>query len=156
SGIDADDADSVLLRAPEVLQRPGAEGAIPRAPAPHDDEPGIDVVRRFSAGTLVVGLGAVGHVYREHLGLGRDVGPDLCTTAEAVEQPPGRDAGIVQHRETAGSGAVEDSGGPVGVAHAAHLSRDLIERVVPRDALELAGSPRPRPAQWIAQPVRVI
>ena len=56
--IDADDADAVLLGALEILERARAERAVARAPAPHDDEPRVDVVDRLAARALVLGLGA--------------------------------------------------------------------------------------------------
>ena len=66
--------------------RAGAERAVGRAPAPHQDQLGIDVVGRLAAGGLVVGLGAVGHAHGEHLGLGRHVRPQLGAAAEHVEE----------------------------------------------------------------------
>ena len=154
--IHADDPHAVLLGELQVLQRAGAEGAVARAPAPHDHEPGVDVVGGLAAAALVVGLGAVGHVHREHLGLGRDVRPQLRAAAEHVEQPLGGDARVVQDRQAAGARAVEDGRRPVGVADAAHLARDLVQRLVPRDPLELSAAARADPTQGIAQPVGVV
>src|SRR6185295_16054724 len=153
--IDADDAHAVLPGALEVLQRPRAEGTVAGAPAPHDDEPRIGVVDRLTPGALVLGLGAVGLLDGEDLGLRREIAPELGAAPEHVEKPLAS-AAAVEHRQAAGARAVEDGRGPVRVAHAPHLARDLVERRVPRHALELSGAARPAPAQRMAQTVRVI
>ena len=154
--IDADDPHAVLLGELQVLQRAGAEGPVARAPAPHDHEPRVDVVGGLAAAALVVGLGAVGHADREHFGLGGDVRPELRAAAEHVEQPLGGDARVVQDREAAGPRAVEDGRRAVGVADAEHLTRDLVERLVPADPLELSAAARTDPTQRVAQAVGMV
>ena len=145
----------MALRPLQVLERPGSKRAVGRAPAPHEDEPRVDVVGRLAAGALVVGLGAVGLVHREHLGLGRDVRPELGAPAEQVEQPLNARA-AVQHRGAAGPRAVEDGRRSPGVADAQELLRDLVERLVPGDPLEAARAAWPRTPQRVAQPIRVV
>jgi hypothetical protein len=63
---------------------------------------------------------------------------------------------VVDHRRAPRARAVEDGGRAVGVADPAHLPRHLVERLVPRDALELSRALGPHPAQRIAQPVGMI
>src|SRR5207248_2763262 len=156
SWIDAHDARALLLRELQVLERAGAEGAVARAPAPHDDEPRVDVVGRLAATALVVRLGAIRHVDGKDLGLGGNVRPQLRATAEAVEQPLRRHAGVVQHREAARARAVQDRGRAIGIPHAPHLARHRVERLVPADALELPDAARARPAQRITQAVGMV
>ena len=154
--IHAHDACAVLLRELEVLQRSRSERPIAWAPAPHDDEPRVDVVARLAPGALVVGLGAVGHLDPEDLGLRRDVRPELGAAAELVQQALHDGPTVVQHREAAGARAVQDRRRAVGIAHAPQLARHLVERLVPRDALELAGATRSRATQWMAKAVGMV
>ena len=140
-GIDADDAHALLLGLLQVLVGAGAEGAVGRAPAPHQDQLRVDVVGGLAAGALVVGLGAEGHAHGEDLGLGRHVGPQQRAAAELVEEALG-DAEAVQGRGVARARGVEEGGVAVLVADAAHLAGDVVERFVPRDALELARAAR--------------
>src|SRR5205823_14387908 len=139
--VNANAAHALLLRPLEVLERARSEGSVGGAPAPHDDQPRVDVVDRLAAGALVVSLRTVGDAHREDFGLRRDVRPQLRAAAEHVEQA--LDGGAaVEHGEAARARAVEDRRRPVSVAHAQHLASDLVERLVPPDALELAGAPR--------------
>src|SRR4030095_2267768 len=153
--IDTDDPDAVLLGPLEILQRPGAERAVGGAPAPHHDEPRGDVGDGLAPRALVCRLCAVSLLSRKALVLRREIAPELGAAAEHVEEPL-TGAAAVEHRQAAGARAVEDGRGPVRVAHAPHLARNLVERRVPRDALELPGAARPAAAQWVAQPVRVV
>src|SRR5262249_5807072 len=153
--VDADDANAVIPGALEVLHRSRAERAVTRAPAPHHDEPRVDVVDRLAPGALVLGLGAVGLLDREDLGLGRQVAPELGAAAEHVDEPLA-DAAAVQAREGPGARAGEDRGPPARVAGAKHLARDFVERRVPADPLELSRPPRSGPPQRMHQPVRVV
>src|SRR5439155_882314 len=133
----ADDAHPVVLGALEVLHGPRAERAVARAPAPHHDEPRVDVVDGLAPGALVLRLGAVGLLDGEDLGFGREVAPELGAAAEHVHEPLA-DTAAVQSRQAAGARAVEDRGGPIRVADTEHLARDLVERRVPGDPLELS------------------
>src|SRR5262249_27100454 len=153
--VDADDADAVILGALEVLHGPSAERAVARAPAPHHDQPRVDVVDRLAPGALVFGLGALGLLYREDLGLGPHGAPELGAAAEHVDESLA-DAAAVQARQASRARAVEDRGRPVRVADAKHLARDFVERRVPADPLELPRAARPGPAQRIHQPVRMV
>ncbi len=153
--VHADDAHAVPPGPLEILQRPRPERAVGGTPAPHHDEPRVDVVDGLAPRALVVGLDAVGLLDREDLGLRREVAPELRAAAEHVEEPLA-DAAAVERRQAAGARAVEDRGGPVRVADAEHLARDLVEGRVPRDPLELARAAGPRPAQRVEQPVRMV
>ena len=154
-GIDADDAHTLLLGLLQVLEGAGAEGAVGRAPAPHQDELRVDVVGGLAAGALVVGLGAEGHAHGEDLGLGRHVGPQERAAAELVEEAF-RDAEAVQGRGVARARGVEEGGVAVSLADAAHLARDMVEGRVPGDALELARTARAGAAHGVPQAVLVI
>ena len=154
-GIDADDAHALLLGLLQVLEGAGAEGAVGRAPAPHQDQLRVDVVGGLAAGALVVGLGAEGHAHGEDLGLGRHVGPQERAAAELVEEAL-RDAEAVQGRGVARARGVEEGGVAVLVADAAHLPGDVVERLVPRDALVLARAARAGAAHRVFQAVLVI
>ena len=153
--VHADDLHAALLGELQVLQRAGAEGAVGRAPAPHDDQARVHVVGRLAARALVVGLGPVGLAHREDLGLRRDVRPQLGAAAEHVEQALDRGP-AVQHRQAAGARAVEDGRRPVRLADAEHLARDLVEGLVPADPLELPGATRADPSHRVDQPVGMI
>lgn len=159
-GIDADDAHALPLGLLQVLERAGAEGAVGRAPAPHDDQLRVDVVGGLAAGALVVGLGAEGHAHGEDLGLGRHVGPELGAAAEPVEEALGEARGAVQRRGAAGAAEVDEGGVAVLVADAPHLVGDMAERLVPGDALELPilvpSAARAGAAHRVLQAVRVI
>jgi hypothetical protein len=84
-----------------------------------------------------------------------EVAPELRAPTEHVEEALA-DTAAVEHRQASRPRAVEDRGWPVRVADAEHLARDLVERLVPRDPLELPRAAGPRPAQRVAQPVRVV
>src|SRR5437660_11566365 len=88
---------------------------------------------------LVLGLGAVGLLDCEDLGLGREVAPELGAAAEHVDEPLA-DAAAVQGRQAAGARAGEDRGGPLRGADAPHLTGGLVKGVLPGPAL---GLPRP-------------
>ena len=153
--IDADDAHALLLRFFQVLEGAGAEGAVGRAKAPHQDQLRVDVVGGLAAGTLVVGLGAEGHAHGEDLGLGRHVGPQERAAAELVEEALG-DAEAVQGRGIARARGVEEGSVAILVADAAHLLSDVVEGLVPRDALVLARAARAGAAHRVFQAVLVI
>jgi hypothetical protein len=106
--IDGDDADALFLGLLQVLIGAGAEGAVGRAPAPHHDQLGVDVVGGLAAGALVVGLGAEGHAHGKDLGLGRHVGPQLGAAAELVEEALGEAGGAVQRRGAAGAAEIDE------------------------------------------------
>ena len=153
--IHGDDAHALLLRLLEVLRRAGAERAVGRAPAPHQDQLGIHIVSRLAAGGLVVGLGAEGDAHREHLGFGRHVRPQLGAAAELVEEALGH-AEAREHRRVARARRVEERRVAVSCANAHHLAGDMVHRLVPRDALEPARAARAGAAHRIFQPVGMI
>jgi hypothetical protein len=62
----------------------------------------------------------------------------------------------VQRRGAAGAAQVDEGGVAVLVADAAHLARDLAQRLVPGDALELPGAARPGAAHRVLQAVLVV
>jgi len=155
AGIDADDSRAALLRVLEILQRAGAEGAVAGAPAPHEDQPGVGVIGRLAPRCLVVGLGAVRHVNGKDLGLGGQIGPEIGAAAEHVQEALRGDAAM-QHRRAAGARGVEDRSVAVLGADAKHLARDVVECLVPGDALEAAGASRADTAQRMLQAIRVI
>ena len=153
--VDADDAHALLLGQPQVLPGAGAEGAVAGAPAPHQDQLGVDVVGGLAPGALVDGLGAEGHAHGEDLGLGRHVRPQLRAAAEPVEEALRRRPSV-QRRQAARARGIEDRGVAVGSAHTQHLARDLVERLLPGDALELAAAARAGAPQRMLQPVGVV
>ena len=107
--VDTDDPRALLLRRLQIWHRAGAERAVAGAPAPHQDQLGIDVIGRLASRGLVVGIVAVGHAHREHFGLGRHVRPEVGAAAEHVEKSLRRDPAM-QHRLAAGARRVEDRG----------------------------------------------
>jgi hypothetical protein len=153
--VDADDAYALLLCRLEVLQGAGAEGAVARAPAPHQDQLRVDVVGRLAAGGLVFGLGAEGHADGEDLGLRRHVRPQGRAAAELVQKALGN-AAAMQHRQAARPRTIENRGVAVFLADAQHPRRHMIERLVPRDALELPRAARARAAHRMLEPIRMI
>ena len=151
--IDADDARAILLRVLQIRHGAGPERAIPWAPAPHQDECGVDVIR---------GLPPRGFVFRpvggpdgEDLRLGRHVGPQIGAAAEHVEEPLRRHP-PVQQRLRARARPVQDRRVPVCLAHPQHLPRHGAERLVPGDARELAGAARAGAAHRVLEPVGMI
>src|SRR5205085_2545106 len=120
-----------------------------------DDEPRVDVVDRLAPAALVVRLLSERLPYREDFRLGGEVRPEVRAAAELVEETLD-DGAVVQHRSVARARAIEDRRGPVSIADAPHLPRDLVERLVPADRLELAGSARPRPSQRMTQTIRMV
>ena len=153
--VDADDAHALLLRFLEILRRSRAEGAVGGTPAPHQDQPGVHIVGRLAARSLVVGLRAIGHANREDLGFGRHVRPQLGAAAELVHEALG-DAEAVQHRRVARAGGVEHGGVAVGLANPQHLGSDVIERLVPGDTLELPRAARAGAAHRVFQAILVV
>src|SRR5882672_122595 len=81
------------------------------------------------------------------------------TAAEAVEEALG-DAEAVQRRGVARARGVEEGGVAPSLADAPHLAGDMVERGVPRDALELGqsegGAARAGAAHRVFQAVLVI
>src|SRR4030095_5402761 len=126
-----------------------------RATAPKAHEARARVVAWLSPRELAVDVGAVGVAQGEDLCLVGDVGPELGAAAEAMEHALHRRP-VVEAGGAAGARAVEDRGGPVRVADAAHLGRDLVERLVPADALEATRPPRSHPAEGVAEPVGMV
>ena len=129
-GVDTDDTGAVLFRPFEVLHRASAEGSVTRAPAPHHDQLRIDIIGWLPPGGLVLGLGAVGHMNRENLRLGRHVGPEIGAAAKHVQEPL-RGHPPMQHRLRAGTRRVQDRGVPMLRLHTAQFRRDGGKRFIP-------------------------
>ena len=142
--VDGHDAGAALVGPAEILRVVGAERAVGGAPAPEDHEARVDVVGRLAPGELAVGCRTIRVAQGEDLGLVRQVRPQLGAAAEEVQEP--LDGGAV----------VEDGRGPEGIADPPHLGRDLVEGVVPRDALVLARAPRAHAAHRVTQAVGVV
>ncbi|OIQ66356.1 hypothetical protein GALL_520760 [mine drainage metagenome] len=67
--IDANDTGSVIPSMLEVLHCSGTESSVAGTPAPHQDQFGIDEIRRLPPRRFVV-VGAIGDTDGKHLGFG--------------------------------------------------------------------------------------
>ena len=153
--VHAHDPHALLLGPLEIFVGARAEGAVAGAPAPHDDQLGVDVVRRLPPRTLVFRLGAVGHAHSEYLGFRRHVRPQHRAATEHVKEPLCcRSA--VQHRQASRPRRIEDCRVAILAAHAEQLAGDLVQRLVPGDALELAAAARPLASQRMLEAVGMV
>ena len=93
----------------QILHGAGAESAVAGAPAPHDDQLGVDEIGRLAPRRSCSRRCRHRSSHGEDLGLGRHVRPQIGAAAEHVEEALRRGP-AVQHRLAAGARGVEDRG----------------------------------------------
>jgi hypothetical protein len=153
--IDTDDPGAVLPGPLEILERAGSEVAITWAPTPHDDQTRVGVVNALTAGALVVRFRAIRVPDCEDFGLSGEIRPELGAPTGQIKKSL-QDHTIVEQGRIARPGSVQYRGRTVGLADAAHLTGDLVERIRPRDPLPLIRAPRARPPHRMQEPLGVI
>ncbi len=154
--IDQDELAAALLGQPHVVEGVAAVEGVGRIPAPHDDQ------LRVGEGIVLVAVidGAEGHAAGEGGALVGRHRPGIGATAEHAEEARQQALDLVrlvQHAiGGAGIGLVEDRRGAVLLFQLHHLPGDVVERLVPGHALELALAAFAHAQHRMEQPLRRI
>ena len=136
--IDDDKFAATLLGQPHVIEGVTAMKCVGRVPTPHDDQ----LAGSKSIVLIAIVNGAEGHVRRKGRPLITRHRPGVGPATEHAKKARQQSfdlVRLVQHAiRTAGIGLIENGCRPVLLLQLHHFAGDVVQRLVPRNALELA------------------